>query len=101
MAKDQERNLAFFYFTKENMEAKDIAAKLKVRPNTVGDWIKKGNWKKIRDANINQVGERLDRIQQVIDELSNERLEIIKAKFQLFFFPVKSVFRIGRIHGLI
>ena len=46
MAKDQEKNLAFFYFTKENMEAKDIATKLKVRPNTVGDWIKKGNWKR-------------------------------------------------------
>ena len=83
MAKEQEKNLAFFYFTKENMEAKDIAAKLKVRPNTVGDWIKKGNWKKIRDANINQVGERLDRIQQVIDELSNERLEIIKRQKEL------------------
>jgi uncharacterized protein YjcR len=65
------------------MEAKDIATKLKVRPNTVGDWIKKGNWKKIRDANINQVGERLDRIQQVIDELSNERLEIIKRQKEL------------------
>ena len=83
MAKDQEKNLAFFYYTKENMEAKDIATKLKVRPNTVGDWIKKGNWKKIRDANINQVGERLDRIQQVIDELSNERLEIIKRQKEL------------------
>ena len=78
MAKEQEKNLAFFYFTKENMEAKDIATKLKVRPNTVGDWIKKGNWKKIRDANINQSGERLERIQQVIDDLATERLEIMQ-----------------------
>lgn len=78
MAKEQEKNLAFFYYTKDNMEAKDIAVKLKVRPNTVGDWIKKGNWKKIRDANINQAGERLDRIQQVVDDLATERLEIMK-----------------------
>jgi transposase len=78
MAKEQEKNLAFFYYTKDNMEAKDIATKLKVRPNTVGDWIKKGNWKKIRDANINQSGERLDRIQQVVDDLATERLDIMK-----------------------
>lgn len=78
MAKEQEKNLAFFYYTKDNLEAKDIAVKLKVRPNTVGDWIKKGNWKKIRDANINQSGERLDRIQQVVDDLATERLEIMK-----------------------
>ena len=78
MAKEQEKNLAFLYYTKENMEAKDIATKLKVRPNTVGDWIKKGNWKNIRDANINQSGERLDRIQQVVDDLAIERLDIMK-----------------------
>ncbi|MFC0344042.1 hypothetical protein [Epilithonimonas hispanica] len=78
MAKEQEKNLAFFYYTKDNMEAKEIASKLKVRPNTVGDWIKKGNWKKIRDANINQSGERLDRIQQVVDDLATERLDIMK-----------------------
>lgn len=78
MAKEQEKNLAFLYYTKENMEAKDIATKLKVRPNTVGEWIKKGNWKSIRDANINQSGERLDRIQQVVDDLAIERLEIMK-----------------------
>ena len=79
MAKEQEKNLAFLYYTKENMEAKDIATKLKVRPNTVGEWIKKGNWKSIRDANINQSGERLDRIQQVVDDLAIERLDIMKS----------------------
>ena len=78
MAKEQEKNLAFLYYTKENMEAKDIASKLNVRPNTVGDWIKKGNWKSIRDANMNQSGERLDRIQQVIDDLAIERLQIMQ-----------------------
>ena len=86
MAKEQEKNLAFFYYTKDNMEAKDIAAKLKVRPNTVGDWINKGNWKKIRDANINQSGERLDRIQQVVDDLATERLDIMKEVKQI---PIK------------
>lgn len=78
MAKDQEKNLAFFYYTEEKLEAKEIAEKLKVRPNTVGDWIKKGNWKSIRDAKINQSGERLDRIQQVIDDLAVERLQIMQ-----------------------
>lgn len=78
MAKNEQKNLAFFYFTEEKMDAKEIAAKLKVRPNTVGDWIKNGNWKQIRDSKINQSGERLDRIQQVIDDLAVERLEVMK-----------------------
>ena len=78
MAKDQEKNLAYFYFTEGNLIAKEIAEKVKVRENTVSDWIKKGNWKKLRDANTNQSTQRLDRIHQVIDEISNERLDIIK-----------------------
>lgn len=78
MAKDKEKNLAFFYYTQEHLDAKQIAEKLKVRQNTVGDWIKGGNWKKIRDANINQSGQRLDRIQQVVDDLAVERLEIMQ-----------------------
>lgn len=78
MAKNEQKNLAFFYFTEEKLDAKEIAAKIKVRPNTVGDWIRIGNWKQIRDSKINQSGERLDRIQQVIDDLAIERLEIMK-----------------------
>ncbi|MGC4130076.1 MAG: hypothetical protein QM564_11110 [Bergeyella sp.] len=78
MAKTKEKNLAFSYYTKDHLEANEIAVKLKLRPNTVGDWIKKGGWKKIRDANLNQSGERLDRIQQVVDDLATERLEIMK-----------------------
>lgn len=78
MAKQEQKNLAFFYFTEEKLEAKEIAIKCKVRPNTVGDWIKNGNWKSIRDSKTNQSGERLDRIQQVIDDLAIERLEIMK-----------------------
>ena len=78
MAKDKERNLAYFYFTEEHLDAKQIAEKLKVRQNTVGEWIRNGGWKKIRDAKINQSGERLDRIQQVVDDLATERLEIMQ-----------------------
>lgn len=78
MAKQEQKNLAFFYYTEEKLEAKEIAIKCKVRPNTVGDWIKNGNWKSIRDSKTNQSGERLDRIQQVIDDLAVERLDIMK-----------------------
>lgn len=86
MAKDQDKKLAFFYFTEEKMTAKEISEKLKLRPNTVGDWIKKENWKSIRDAKINQSGERLDRIQQVIDDLAVERLQIMQ---EIKEIPVK------------
>lgn len=78
MATNPGKNAAFLYFTKEHLTAKEIAVKLKIRPNTVGDWIKKENWKEIRDAQINQSGERLDRIQQVIDDLAIERLQIMQ-----------------------
>jgi transposase len=83
MAKDQEKNVAFFLFTNEGLNAQEIAKRLNVRPNTIGDWIKAGNWKKIQDANLNQKTSRLDRIHEVIDELSTERLEIIKTRREL------------------
>lgn len=78
MSNNDKKNSAFHYFTEEKLTAKEIAVKLKCRPNTVGDWIKNGNWKEIRDSKTNQAGERLDRIQQVIDDLAIERLDIMK-----------------------
>ena len=78
MAKNPQKDTAFILFTKEHLTAKEISVKLKIRPNTVGDWIKNENWKGIRDAQINQSGERLDRIQQVIDDLAVERLQIMQ-----------------------
>lgn len=77
MAKDKEKGLAFTLFTKECLNAKEIAVKVGVTEKTVGRWIKDGNWKKVRDANQNQSQNRLDRIQEVIDGLSTERLEIL------------------------
>ena len=75
MAKDQEKKMAFILFVKEGLSAKEISEKTKTRPNTIGDWITKGNWKKLRDAELNQSKDRLDRIHEVIDSLSTDRLE--------------------------
>lgn len=80
MAKEKEKQIAFHLYIDKNLTAKQIAMhpQVQVRPNTVGTWIKEGNWKKIRDAQQNQSSERLERIQTVIDGLSTERLAIIK-----------------------
>ncbi|AFL98381.1 hypothetical protein [Ornithobacterium rhinotracheale] len=80
MAKDKEKQIAFHLFVDKNLTAKQIAdhPQVQVRHNTVCNWIKEGNWKKIRNAQISQSSERLERIQAVIDGLSNERLAILK-----------------------
>ncbi|MRI64420.1 hypothetical protein EDM00_10550 [Ornithobacterium rhinotracheale] len=79
MAKDKEKQIAFHLFVYKGLTAKQIAnhPQVQVRPNTVGAWIKEGNWKKIRNAQISQTSERLDRIQAVIDGLSTERLAVL------------------------
>src|SRR5690606_32060318 len=43
---------------------------------TVGDWVKKGNWKKLRDARINNTGTRAENIKKVIADLTESTLDI-------------------------
>ncbi|MBK6894695.1 MAG: DUF1804 family protein [Flavobacteriales bacterium] len=50
MAKDEERTVARILFVEQGTSRKDIAARLKVREKTVGEWATKGGWEDQRTA---------------------------------------------------
>jgi len=50
MAKDEERKRAEGLYIKDRKTAKEIAGLLKVTQKTIGDWVKKYNWKSRRNA---------------------------------------------------
>ncbi|RLZ08591.1 DUF1804 family protein [Faecalibacter macacae] len=78
MAKDKERQIAQDYFVNQGLSAKQIAEKGLATEKTIGNWIKKGNWKKLRDAKMNSTSNRLDRINEVTDQLAEQRLQLFK-----------------------
>lgn len=76
MAKLKEQRIAFDYYTKDFKTAKDIADILNVAEKTVGDWVKLGNWKAVRDANLNSTHNQTIKIKELISELTEQQLDI-------------------------
>lgn len=78
MVKTQERKLAQLLFIEQGKTAKEIAAQLGVNEHTVGDWVNKGNWKVLRAAHVNAPHRLVANIQEVINTLTERRLELEK-----------------------
>lgn len=78
MAKDKERQIAQDYFVNQGLSAKQIADKGLATEKTIGKWILKYGWKKLRDAKMNSTSNRLDRINEVTDQLAEQRLQLFK-----------------------
>ena len=78
MAKDKERQIAQDYFVNQGLSAKQIADKGLATEKTIGKWIVKYGWKKLRDAKMNSTSNRLDRINEVTDQLAEQRLQLFK-----------------------
>lgn len=78
MAKKKEQELAKKYFIDFFKSQKEIAEDLGVTEKTVGDWVKKYNWKSLRDAKVNNTTNRAENIKKVIAELTENALEILE-----------------------
>ena len=78
MAKDKERKTAYDYYVKLGLNAKDIAAKGLATEKTIGNWINKYGWKEQRNAKTNSTRERLDRINQVTDRITKQRINLFQ-----------------------
>lgn len=78
MAKDKERKIAQDYYVTQGLNAKQIAEKGLATEKTIGNWVNKYGWKKLRDAKQNSTGNRLDRINQVTDNLADQRLKLFQ-----------------------
>ena len=76
MAKEKERELAYNYYINQGLTAKAISTKLDVSEKTVGDWIDKGNWKKLRLAKQTGYDSLLNTYNELQEELVNKRLAI-------------------------
>lgn len=76
MAKDKEKEVARKLFIELNRSQKDIALDLDVTEKTVGDWVKKGNWKAERTALVNNTQNRAEKFKAVLEDLADEQLMI-------------------------
>lgn len=76
MAKEREKRIAFDYYTTQGMTAKAISDITGVSEKTIGEWAKKGNWKSMRDANVNSNKTRAQNIKELISELTDQQLQI-------------------------
>lgn len=76
MAKEKEKRIAFDYYTNQGMTAKAISDIINVSEKTIGTWVEKGNWKSVRDANINSPKNQAQNIKELISELTEQQLQI-------------------------
>lgn len=78
MAKKKEQEVAKKLYVELYKLQKEIAEDLGVTEKTVGDWVKKFNWKQERDARLNNSTNRAENIKKVIAELTESTLETIE-----------------------
>lgn len=76
MAKDKEREVARKLYVELGKSQKEIAEDLDVQPKTVGDWVKKYNWKAERTALLNNTKNRAEKFKAVLEDLADEQLMI-------------------------
>lgn len=79
MAKDKEKRIAFDYYTTQGMTAKAISNIINVNEKTIGKWVDDGNWKAVRDANINSDHHQQKNIKALISELTEQQLEVMQS----------------------
>lgn len=79
MAKKKEQEIAKEFYVNQGLTAKAIADKGLASEKTIGNWVNKYGWKKLRDAKQNSTGLRADRIGQVIETLTEQRLNLFTA----------------------
>lgn len=75
MAKDNERRVARIYYVEQGMTAKEISERLGVTENTVGNWVKDGGWKDLRDARVASPDMLITSLKELLQTLTQKRLE--------------------------
>lgn len=78
MAKKKEQEVAKKLYVELYKSQKEIAEDLGVTEKTVGDWVKKFNWKQERDARLNNSTNRAENIKKVIAELTECTLDVLE-----------------------
>lgn len=76
MAKDKEKQQAYYYYVEKQRTAKETAALVGVTEKSVGDWISRGGWRELRQARALSATSRIDNIESLIDDLARQRIEL-------------------------
>lgn len=80
--KDREKAQAKKMFIDLGMLQKDIAATLKVRESTISKWVKEGNWKSVRTAQMTSNEAVLNNGKMAVSNLSDILLDLQKQRTQ-------------------
>lgn len=75
MAKDNERKLAKQLYMNGKLQ-KEIAITVNVQEKTIGDWVRKYNWKTERDARFGSSKKQVENIKAIISTMAEERLQV-------------------------
>lgn len=78
MAKNKEQKIAFDYYTKQGLTAKDISKIIGVTEKTIGRWAEVGAWKEVRIAEMGSAENTYKNLKELIGSLTEQRLELIK-----------------------
>lgn len=76
MAKENERRTARILYVEQGKSGKEIAELLNVSEKTISLWVTKYNWKKARTVTVSSKENRLENINQIVDQLASDRLEL-------------------------
>jgi transposase len=75
MAKDREQKIARILYVEQGKTAKEISQLKGVSEQTISKWVGKFGWRDQRNARISSPSLRVENIRQLINELSEQRLE--------------------------
>jgi transposase len=76
MAKEREQKIARIMYVEQGKQAKEISQMTGVSEVTLSKWVNKFGWKDQRNARISSPGVRLENIRQLINDLSEQRIEL-------------------------
>lgn len=76
MAKEKEKRIAFDYYTNQGFTAKAISEIVNVSEKTIGDWVEKGNWRAVREANVHSAKKHTENTKELISALTEQQIGI-------------------------
>ena len=76
MAKEREQKLARLLYVEQGKSAKEISTLVGVSEQTLTKWVHANGWREQRNAIISNPSIREDNIKNLINELSEQRLEL-------------------------
>ena len=84
ISKKEEKNYAQILFVNENLTAKEIAERVHVSERTMGTWIKKGNWEKLKKSPLvtkqHQISQLYDQFEFLNKQIIDRDYKVADAK---------------------